>query len=57
MPPDVLKFLYDIEQSCSLIEQFTAGKSAADFQQTSNFGRPWNGSLSPSVRRYSSRSG
>jgi uncharacterized protein with HEPN domain len=33
MPPDVLKFLYDIEQSCSLIEQFTAGKCAADFQQ------------------------
>ena len=33
MPPDVLKFLHDVEQACGLIEQFTAGKSVEDFQQ------------------------
>lgn len=32
MPPEVLKYLYDIEQSCLLIQQFTAGKSADEFR-------------------------
>jgi len=32
MPPEVLKFLYDIQQACELIAQFTAGSSADDFR-------------------------
>jgi uncharacterized protein with HEPN domain len=32
MPPEVLKYLHDIDQACALIEQFTAGKSADDFR-------------------------
>src|SRR3990172_370742 len=33
MPPEVLKFLHDIEQACGLIRQFTAGKTVDDFRQ------------------------
>jgi uncharacterized protein with HEPN domain len=32
MPPEVLKFLHDIQQACNLIQQFTAGKAAEDFR-------------------------
>jgi uncharacterized protein with HEPN domain len=32
MPPEVLKFLFDIQQSTELILHFTAGKTLADFQ-------------------------
>jgi uncharacterized protein with HEPN domain len=32
MPPELLKFLHDIEQACDLIEQFTAGKAVDDFR-------------------------
>ena len=32
MPPEVLKFLHDIQQACLLIEQFTAGKTVEDFR-------------------------
>jgi uncharacterized protein with HEPN domain len=32
MQPEALKFLYDIQQACELIERFTAGKSADDFR-------------------------
>jgi uncharacterized protein with HEPN domain len=32
MPPELLKFLHDIEQACDLIEQFTAGKTVDDFR-------------------------
>jgi uncharacterized protein with HEPN domain len=33
MPPEVLKFLHDVEQACELIEQFTVGKSIEDFHR------------------------
>jgi len=33
MPPEVLKFLHDVEQACGLIEQFTSGRSVEDFQR------------------------
>jgi len=32
MPPEVLKFLHDVQQACELIEQFTAGKTVEDFR-------------------------
>jgi uncharacterized protein with HEPN domain len=32
MPPEVLKFLHDIQQACELIEQFTAGRTVDDFR-------------------------
>ena len=32
MPPEVLKFLHDVQQACGLIQKFTAGKSADDFR-------------------------
>jgi len=32
MPPEVLKFLHDIQQACDLIRQFTAGKTVDDFR-------------------------
>ena len=32
MPPEVLKFLHDIQQACELIEQFTSGRAADDFR-------------------------
>jgi uncharacterized protein with HEPN domain len=31
MPPELLKLLHDMQQACDLIEQFTAGKTLADF--------------------------
>jgi uncharacterized protein with HEPN domain len=37
MPPEALKFVYDIEQACSLIEEFTAGKCVEDFRQGVQF--------------------
>jgi len=33
MPPEVLKFLHDIEQACGLIEQFVSGRTVEDFQR------------------------
>ncbi len=32
MPPEVLRFLHDIQQACGLIEHFTAGKTVDDFR-------------------------
>ncbi len=32
MPPEVLKFLHDIQQACARLEQFTTGKTADDFR-------------------------
>jgi uncharacterized protein with HEPN domain len=32
MPPEVLKFLHDIDHACRLIQQFTAGKTIDDFR-------------------------
>jgi hypothetical protein len=32
MPPEVLKFLHDIDQACRLVGQFTAGKTIDNFR-------------------------
>jgi uncharacterized protein with HEPN domain len=32
MPPEVLKFLHDIQQACGLIQQFTVDKNADDYR-------------------------
>ena len=32
MPPEVLKFLHDIEQACELVAQFTAGKTFESYR-------------------------
>ena len=32
MPPEIAKFLHDIFVACQLLEDFTRGKSFADFQ-------------------------
>jgi uncharacterized protein with HEPN domain len=32
MRPDVAKFLYDVDQATTLLEDFTRGKSFADYQ-------------------------
>lgn len=32
MPPEVLKFLHDIERACGLIERFVADKTVEDYR-------------------------
>jgi len=32
MPPEVLKYLFDIDQACALLTGFVAGKSLADYE-------------------------
>ena len=32
MPPEIAKFLYDVLTACRLLEDFTRGKSFADYQ-------------------------
>ena len=32
MRPEIIKYLQDVGQACQLLEQFTAGRSFADYQ-------------------------
>jgi len=43
MRPEVAKLLQDVDQAATLLEDFTRGKSFADYQSDAFCGRVWNG--------------